>query len=703
VNSLEDLRKSFATKVARMVMSGDSSRLVSLLKSSGLFNAEPEIHESRKPTQTASERDTANRVGIWEKKEGSHHFSRNLEMRKDWHSWANIGRIEPKGARKRVVLIGESVARGYLYDPQFTPALVLESMLQSQFGKSGIDVIDLAQVAVGFSVGELAVSALSLEPDITIMFAGNNWRPTDLFSTEIPGVDSVLRKDGVPGLKQFAESKLSERVSSLLRNVASVYEKKRIPLLWIIPEFNLGDWRDPMCNVPYLSEDGNKEWIATHDRATAALKRGDTALASELATRMIALDGGASVAGFYLQAECSYRLGMPKKARESLEAARDAAIWDPSIGSLSPRSYSVSQNVLRQDASKFIGSEILDLPKLFKEYLGGAIPDRRLFLDYCHMTSEGILVSMAAAASCVIRALGRGDVPWQTLVEKSTSPNRRIEAEAAFLAAVHNAHWYQNYELVHHYCTIATEFAPEMGDLMMKFAEVQAGGSPIFLSAAAEDIAEMPYPSIQHYLFHQHAEQLDKLLTDAISDTLRAKGMDDRTRSIQIRRAERSANVKTTNLLDFYHSSAAAQPQENLWVMPGFTAHKQQDYYKAYWRESRFFFIGDILCPVSLTLTCRLPNLSAGVAEISLNGEIQCEIAVTDEWSTWEINLNENIVLDGINEVKIYWPMPQFNTAQALVEAGNDMLRGWLPELYCSFGDVHTLTAARGALTSQPN
>jgi hypothetical protein len=57
-------------------------------------------------------------------------------MMHEWDWWANLGRIEPKEAgRARVVLIGESVARGYLYDPQFTPAMALEMMLEPYFGK----------------------------------------------------------------------------------------------------------------------------------------------------------------------------------------------------------------------------------------------------------------------------------------------------------------------------------------------------------------------------------------------------------------------------------------------------------------------------------------------------------------------------------------------------------------------------------------
>src|SRR5262245_21445068 len=48
-----------------------------------------------------------------------------------WHFWANVQKIPAKGQRQRIVLLGESVARGYLYDPQFNPAMALQAMMNA--------------------------------------------------------------------------------------------------------------------------------------------------------------------------------------------------------------------------------------------------------------------------------------------------------------------------------------------------------------------------------------------------------------------------------------------------------------------------------------------------------------------------------------------------------------------------------------------
>ena len=66
-------------------------------------------------------------IGLWERKteNGKTSFVRGLNTMDTWHFWANVGRIEAKGTKLRVLFIGESVARGYLYDPSFTPAMAL--------------------------------------------------------------------------------------------------------------------------------------------------------------------------------------------------------------------------------------------------------------------------------------------------------------------------------------------------------------------------------------------------------------------------------------------------------------------------------------------------------------------------------------------------------------------------------------------------
>src|ERR1700761_427642 len=72
------------------------------------------------------------RVGIWQREREDHDgaFVR-AETGDPWHLWANVNEIPPKTAAKRVLLIGESVARGFFYGDCATPAKVLEQFLRT--------------------------------------------------------------------------------------------------------------------------------------------------------------------------------------------------------------------------------------------------------------------------------------------------------------------------------------------------------------------------------------------------------------------------------------------------------------------------------------------------------------------------------------------------------------------------------------------
>src|SRR5262249_29826315 len=157
----------------------------------------------------------------------------------EWNYWANIGRIDPKRDKRRLVLLGESVARGYFYDPQFTPAMALESILRHRLGQGEFEVIDLARTSLEMEgLSELAQSALALEPDAIVIFAGNNWGltftndPRILSDPEmLLAISAILSKQGVPGLKRFLEERLASDVRRLVKQIASLYEALEIPVV----------------------------------------------------------------------------------------------------------------------------------------------------------------------------------------------------------------------------------------------------------------------------------------------------------------------------------------------------------------------------------------------------------------------------------------------------------------------------------------
>lgn len=702
--------KDFADRLARVAVTQDGKGMTRLLRMAGMLgrpstpateaSLTDNIGNRERPSETEAEPSSPPRVGIWEGKkiDGQTYFTRSMERSGEWNLWANVGRIEPKGARRRVVLVGESVARGYLYDPQFTVAKALEMILQARMGKDAVEVVDLARTNLGHEVKELAKSALLLEPDMVIIFSGNNLNvPFAPTASEIPYVDTVVRKEGIAGFKQCIEERLAREVRQLVKEVASLYAAKGIPLVWMIPEFNLVGWRDPESNAPHLPAGVNQEWLMHRDAAHAALSGGDLDVAARAAEKMVQLDKGITVAGLYILAECSQRAGALDDARDYLERARDALIWDSSR-SISPRTYSVTRKTLREEIAKY-GNEVVDVPELFKEYLKGELPDRRLFLDYCHLTSEGIQVAMAAAASRVLRRLWGVEMAWPTLLDKRVAPTPAVEAEASFLAAVHNAHWWQSSDLVNYYCLRAVRLSPAIAKVMTAFIDLQTRRTPMLMCKAAEQLAALASPLIQHYLLRHNHQQLDGQLLDAVVNSLQEAGVAAGERLAQLRREEHSVTRGDVNLLDYYYGSSALQPQEVTWVLPKGGAHtrgRQKHYYNAYSPESRFIFVGEANSPVRLRLTCRLPRLELpeGTISIEVNKKDLGEIVINREWGTWDINVGGDEVRDGLNEVLIHWPMPAFPGEKPLESVVQNLTDRILPEFFCPFGEIHTFVAS---------
>lgn len=699
--------KPFADRMARTAAADDAAHLVHLLRISGLMGGGAnsiDVHslsdEADHVYYPRTERWRDGDIGIFERRVegGKCAFVRRLDTMDEWKFWANMGRIEPKGNKRRVLFMGESVARGYLYDPDFNPAMALQMILDNQFGEDQIEVIDLARTNLCYEIRDLAIAARDLEPDIAVIFAGNNWcTPAPAFA-DVVRIDKALATEGMAGVKRISEEYIARTGTRVARDIASAYKEMGVPLIWIIPEFNLGDWRDPITNAPYLSGNLNAEWLRLYEQAQTALSNNDPETAERLALRMVEIDHGMVVTGFYILAECRQLANDLDGARKYLEQARDATSWDSSMVYV-PKPHSITQELLRRESENG-GYQVVDLPALFKQYLNGEIADRRLFVDYCHLTTEGMQIAMGAAASCVLRALKGVEVPWYALVNDQIAPSNKTEAEASFLAAIHDAHRWQPYDVVRHFCRRAVSLSPHIVDLMLSYIDLQTRNAAlIHMSEAEEKILNAGSPLIHHYLFGNNDRRLDRILLGAIAEALEEAGVPAQERLDRVRREEHSLKDEDTDLISYYFISAAQQAQEfEVIAWPSYRFSYDARFYRAYWPYSRFIFVGEAGNAVDLTLTCRLPKPAPREGKITIvcNGEPQVEINISTDWTAWNISLPGEAVRDGLNEILVHWPMPEFRSEEALSKVTLQLCYRKFPDFYPVFGEIHSFKASNG-------
>jgi hypothetical protein len=314
---------------------------------------------------------------------------------------------------------------------------------------------------------------------------------------------------------------------------------------------------------------------------------------------------------------------------------------------------------------------------------------------------------MAAAASCVLRALKGADVPWQELKSKAPSPSASIQSETSFLAAVHNGHWWQSYELLYHYCSEAVQFSPEIAKVMNYFLDLQSRQAPMLMCQAAEQISALGSPLIQHYLLRYNNQQLDPLLLSAVVNALKNLGIESEQNLNRLRIQEHSVSRRSADLLDYYYCSAGYQPQEVTWAVPmrDKSIKRENHYFIAFWIESRFAFVGEADCPVHLELTCRLPNptLNDSIVSVSLNEECIAQMTAGRDWSTWDIVVPGDRAKSGVNWLTVKWPMPDFPGLAGYEGVLADLLEDKIPDFYCSFGEIFAFRVSDGRRISRPN
>lgn len=682
--------KLVANQLADFFVTETGTHVFSLIKAlSDQPSEKPEAGGSSGPK--VAEALPTDRVGIWEpklRKQGLCYLRSNV-VGEPSSFWARTACIPPKGTKRRVVLLGESVARGYFYDPYFTPASVLQHMLVTVCRTDNIEVVDLARTNLLLQpLMELARSALVLKPDVFVVFAGNNWTEAAFVSEQLPELAVSLRRGGWRSVKAYLEGQLRDRVRSCLEFFASITRDQGIPVVFVLPEFNLLDWRTDHRSPPLLSPESTSEWLALRSDAECALRGDHFESAKSLGLRISELDGGTTPCGANILAEANHRMGAVTEAREFFEMARDSAICLPRRQT--PRCFSVIQETIRA-AGAVNSIDVVDLPIHFQRYLSGALPDRRLFLDYCHLTAEGIRVAMASVSAAILPHLKYPGYAPQVLLQIPFERNSKIEGEAHFLAAIHNAHWGQGSDIVRYHCQKAFEHSPQVSATIAYFLDFQLRKTPSCLCQSFEEMCQLDNLSILSALFHRETPLEEKILSQVLVQELTAVlGAHDPEKgraAEQILFQEHSVSQKEINLLQ--HAYAV-----DSWAVP--PDSDRFGYYRALEPVSRFRLICEDCLPVQLNLIYRIKNAELNQEIfVMLNGVHVQTLPAPSRWHTATIALPADILSKGFNLVEIRWPLCSWSLPSWIESVATKlaMNRPWRADIDIVYGEIHSLRA----------
>ncbi len=529
-----------------------------------------------------------------------------------------------------------------------------------------------------------------------------------------------LRSGGLSGPVELAGKGLARQVRAAMARIAQLAAAEGVAVVVVMPEVNLADWpaRQP---VAWLPGEGCASWYELYRRARQALaaKRWDEA--GRLAVDMVALDGGTNPTAHRLMASAHVQSGEPAKA--AVEAATavcrrevDADGYPTAAFLPSPRVTRGVRRLLTQTADEH-GFATVDLVEIFSRHTGDPLPGRRMFLDYCHLTAEGIEVAMAATAGTVLAAGSevRGAVrakrvSWDEILQQAAveAPSPQIEAVAKLGAAVHTAHRLaggaHKAELLRHWCREALRSWPGIAATMVDLASARCAPLPELLSAAQQAVlASPPVPASSAVVGFQHGwswQALDGELFAAMMSVLRRgegaqpAAADKIETVILTHRAARSCRPIELAVPGFY----LAEPVERLY--PEAMAAPQRPeraMLRCVWPRTSFDLPWDGRSALRLRATLRLPPI-AGLASrlvatvrLELNGEPVGEVEVSARWSRQTFELPARHLRRGLNRLHLVWQPPPGGGEAALAAAGERLELGVEADLHPIFGEIYSL------------
>ncbi|MCP4654425.1 MAG: hypothetical protein GY856_03290 [bacterium] len=753
-----DPRRQACDELAELLSGGDGLRTARLLQLTEVLA--PAVPGPRTPDQAgeapAAAAEGPRPISIWQprQEDGELVFVRPEPLPLgDHHA---VRRALPAGKPEstvRICLFGESVAAGYLYAPHLTPARVLEEQLRSVGGEVGYEVIDLART--NERLGPLAAtvrSAMQLAPDLLVIFVGNNWNllETPEVSPYIPSVGArqryglALRHGGLGAAIDLARRQLHRAAEAAFDTVAEIARGTRIPVIVLVPEVNLADWENRQP-VPWLPGDGTARWHALYEEALAALRAKRYAAAIEAAEAMRALDRGLCGTADRLLAKVRIAQGRLEEARRACQAEVDHSHY-ATLGFLgAPQATTAAQEILRRGAAEH-GFACVDLPRIFAEHSGSPLPGRRLFLDYCHLTREGIRVAMAAVASEVLRLTGDGEaeVSWSSLL--ADLPDTEIPPEADAVAklgaAIHSAHRLvavgEKGSIIEYWCRQALAASPGMAAAMLDLIAARVAPCPAVLTAAQGRNLASPYR-----LQLQHGWRWDYLDVDVIAAIRRTLERESPQQAGAMREAVDRLllehHPRRPGRCDLTQPPWLWDPLERLYPevmeLEDFTRRATC---RAPWPASGFCLLDDAATDVDLELTARLPAVAGspgggqmrgspgggqmggspgggqmggspgggqmGGSSVKREGEVTVEVNGTtvdrftagEAWSRRSIRVPRQALRRGINRVVVRWPPPPPVGEAALNEAGRRLEQGVEADIHPIFGEVFSLWASWG-------
>jgi hypothetical protein len=614
-----------------------------------------------------------NDIGIWDIVDTGDGPSLRRQNRDpgELRMWADVGEVPGKGAARRVVLVGESSARGFLLDPTITPSRALEIDLRQWAGAGIYQCVDLAHTGASLEdITQLLGRVSRINPDIVVLYAGNNWSLPRYSVAQLDASSRLLRNGGYAAMRAaFWPIVVLPRAQLLLAKIEDLL-CQGVEVIIVIPEFNLREWCPPAgIEVPVLPPDAFVAWHELREQAEIALRARQWDAIPPLTQRMQLLDEGCSPVTGHLLGRALEALGNGRGARRAYEDSRDS-VCGLLIG-YTPRIIRSAQELLVKfceqhslayvDLREHLAAE--DLPEL---------PDPRHFLDYCHLSESGIDAAMSAVGTAIRHSRSiTGAIDLRGRGSSSADLSSFARAASHLTAACYNACCGQPQPVLRRHLQMAVAIWPESIQLMEALLDLLEGVGPLWANSQFYRLAKLPH--VARYLETLVARRSESLGLWALQMSL--------AELIPIRNPPRSSGRNGwVELLEV--------PQGGLGVghmAPNFTAGRC--YLQSTSSVSHLYFPLQSACSMEMELTYRMTMRgSDGVAHVEVNGTLIGDLAFARQWSSARLLID--VAASGVNQIAIRWPIGILDYCGRRDADAATLARGDYPYVLPVFGEI---------------
>lgn len=384
-------------------------------------------------------------IGIWTpvfENECLKYYKRNKDISNrfggndaSWSDAETIHRASPH--KKTIIYMGESVARGFVFDPVVTPAKLLKDKIARY---DDYEIVDMACTGINASaLLQTVQEVLELHPDMLVIHAGNNWwnawwgNPSSQVTSSLIGLD-------IHQIKDVITQQVALYIRFLLESIVNLCKQTEVKLYFVLPEFNYSGWQNEFAIPGWLDDKTAARWQEHVQNANNYLALHKFSEMHAECNMALVLDNETSPLSLELMAKAEEGLGNTCVAKQYYQRSKDAVVWQYTTHT--PRCPYFIEELIREIIGNSPDCELIDLPEIFYQRSGEIIPDKTLFVDYVHHSLKGMDWVSDALASAITQ---------KSITMNLSEVYEKDCAGSYILAALHNANYSQQEDVIEYW------------------------------------------------------------------------------------------------------------------------------------------------------------------------------------------------------------------------------------------------------------